>query len=78
MSLPNHIKWEQVVESHIGGATAGTFRAKVPGGWLLKSYEHTQNLMGQVGFEWRLGMVFVPDPDHMWQLDTIKVEAQNV
>ena len=45
-------------------------RAKVPGGWLVKAFEgvtHATIDQGMVdGWDWRLAMAFVPDPNHEW------------
>jgi len=48
-------------------------RAKVPGGWLVKAYEdvvHDTDSSGKVGgWDWRVAMAFVPDPDHSWEIE---------
>jgi len=47
-------------------------RAKVPGGWLVKAMENVMSTLPDgrtdTGYEWRLAMAFVPDPDHQWAL----------
>ena len=48
-------------------------RAKVFGGWLVKAYEgvhHPDNGIsaGGDGWDWRVSMAFVPDPDHKWSI----------
>jgi hypothetical protein len=51
---------------------AGTmWRAKVPGGWLVKDVQDvisdsdSQHLYGN-GYEWRSSICFVPDENHNW------------
>jgi len=50
-------------------------RAKVVGGWLVKAFEsvlHDQSGCGngmQEGWDWRVAMAFVPDPNHEWKLE---------
>ncbi|MCP3681824.1 MAG: hypothetical protein GY861_03965 [bacterium] len=46
-------------------------RAKVPGGWLVRTYTdvfHLDNGMssGGEGWDWRVAMTFVPDANHEW------------
>jgi len=47
-------------------------RAKVPGGWLVKAVEnvtHQTDHMGMAdGWDWRIALAFVPDPDHAWKI----------
>jgi len=51
----------------------GEWRAKVPGGWLVKITEEViDNLTSsigsrQTGFEWRPALAFIPDPSHEWE-----------
>ena len=40
-------------------------RAKVPGGWLVESYVGGQTADG-LGYG--LGLTFIPDPDHKWEV----------
>lgn len=60
--------WEEIQDDK---ATSGTFRAKVIGGWLVKSIEHVhislhEDMRPQDGYEWRVAMCFVPDANHEW------------
>ena len=45
-------------------------RAKVHGGWLVKAFEdvtHDTDHQGMAeGWDWRVAMAFVPDPNHEW------------
>lgn len=50
-------------------------RAKVFGGWLVKSYEHKEHAQYVDGFwlreqsqEMSVAMAFVPDPNYEWKL----------
>lgn len=60
------LEWEQIDDGHK--------RAKVPGGYLVKSYEevcspiHGQDAKPEFGYEWRVSMCFVPiDPRTGWK-----------
>ncbi len=50
------LEWERVKESGNGVGLSRTKRAKVPGGWLVKSRMADG-----------VGLTFVPDPDHTWE-----------
>jgi hypothetical protein len=55
--------WEQIDDYHQ--------RAKVFGGWLVKSYDDIYEDRGygqgyERGYQWRTAMCFVPDPRHVW------------
>jgi len=58
------LEWEQIDNYHR--------RAPIPGGWLVKAIEDVMRDMsasGQglmCGWEWRVSMCFVPDPNHEW------------
>ena len=58
------MEWEEIDENH--------HRAKVHGGWLVKTYEsvfHQSDINGmQDGWDWRVAMAFVPDPNHEWKI----------
>lgn len=57
--------WERIDNYHQ--------RAKVPGGWVLKAYEdvsHWNPNQGLVqGYDYRISMCFIPDPDHTWWVE---------
>lgn len=59
------LTWEQIDYYHQ--------RAKVPGGWLVKAYEdvtHDGTNMGHGmvnGWDWRVTMCFLPDPQYRWR-----------
>lgn len=62
------MKWEpeQIDDNHQ--------RMKVPGGWIVKAYENVCTFLGydydiRNGYEWRVAMCFVPDPNHEWEID---------
>jgi hypothetical protein len=48
-------------------------RAKVPGGWLVKTFENvthvTEHSGMNDGWDWRVAMAFVPDPNHEWVIE---------
>lgn len=58
------LEWEQIDNYHQ--------RARILGGWLVKAYEdvmqdrsaYGQGLIG--GWDFRIAMCFVPDPNHEW------------
>lgn len=60
------MEWEQV-EPELQ-------RVKVPGGWLVKAYTdviHYTPDFNQVmthGYDWRISICFVPDPNHEWKI----------
>lgn len=58
------MNWEQIDSNHL--------RTQVFGGWLVKAYEDvnhfTENGLQQ-GYDWRVAMTFVPDPQHEWALE---------
>lgn len=48
-----------------------TTRAKVYGGWLVKTYEDVMTNFDNrkdTGYEWRVAMAFVPDAKHEWEI----------
>jgi hypothetical protein len=53
------LRWEAIRNEGDSGRPQGTYRAKVPGGWLVE----TQNIAGSCG-----GLTFLPDPEHRWTL----------
>lgn len=58
------IDWEEI-ESNLQ-------RAKVRGGWLVKTFEdvtHRDEAGAQDGWDWRVAMTFVPDPNHEWEFE---------
>lgn len=62
----NLLDWQD-----ISGGNGLEFRAEVPGGWLVKVIEnvvHDKERAGMTGgWDWRVAITFVPDPEHMWQ-----------
>ncbi len=58
------LKWEMIDSYHK--------RAPIPGGWLVKAFEDVfedRSNYGQgivSGWQWRVTMCFVPDPNHEW------------
>jgi hypothetical protein len=58
------IEWEEIDGRGL------TFRAKVPGGWLIKALEvifHPEEyLMTKWGLDYRVTVTFIPDPIHEW------------
>lgn len=67
------MEWEQTDNGEL-------HRAKIPGGWLVKTYTAVVTVLPQsqmdmmdikerMGHEWRVAMCFVPDPEHEWRLE---------
>lgn len=68
------LEWEPIDQEHAGTM----FRARVPGGWLVKEVqdkalaypeEFKENVNGwryETGYEWRSSVTFVPDAEHEW------------
>lgn len=56
--------WEKIDDNHT--------RVKVFGGWIVKAFEdvsHQTEDRGIVeGWDWRISMCFVPDPNHEWNV----------
>ena len=67
MSEAPLLVWEDCTQSF---GTDNMYRAKVPGGWLVKSLmdiiivREYGNM--QQGYDWRAALVFIPDPLHTW------------
>ena len=59
------MEWERIDSYHE--------RAKVPGGWIFKAYADVCHLnpdyIHTTGYDFRVSVCFVPDPNHEWQLD---------
>jgi hypothetical protein len=55
------IEWQELSNSDTMHAGMETFRAKVPGGWLVIA----TNKQGA-------GVTFYPDPDHTWDGNSLK------
>ena len=58
-----NLEWEIIDDFHQ--------RAKIHGGWLVKAYENVcthweTNYTPQLGYEWRIAMCFIPDPNYEW------------
>lgn len=60
-----NLEFEQIDDFHQ--------RAKVIGGWVLKAYENvcetTPHNTFESGYNWRVAMCFIPDPNHEWQIE---------
>lgn len=60
------LRWESfgaLIDDKTAPSAPNLLRAKVPGGWLVR--ESHNSLRGEVA----LGLVYVPDPEHVWALD---------
>jgi len=59
------LNWKQIDNYHK--------RASIPGGWLVKAFEDVKedrSAYGQgmkAGWQWRIAICFVPDPNHEWK-----------
>lgn len=62
------MEWEQIDSCHQ--------RCKVLGGWLVKAYESVAHILPQGdcmdGWDWRVSMCFVPDPNHEWKINNVE------
>ncbi len=65
----NKIQWVAVPATGLSNVT--TYRAKVPGGWLVTTAASTGHVGGN-------GMAFVPDADHSWTLTTKPKTAKTI
>lgn len=64
------LNWEDIDQTHE--------RAKVFGGWIVKSSVDVlvsmhEDMQPTNGYEWRESMVFVPDPNHEWGKEPEKI-----
>ena len=66
-------KWERI--------DGFTERAMVPGGWLVKVSEDVTHLTEyngmDSGWDWRIAIAFVPDPQHAWE-PVLPVDTEGV
>ncbi len=64
-SLASHLEWKLVEETYDPDKPPKgyTYRAKVPGGWLVAVWAGKDESHGLGG-----GLTFVPDPTHGWSL----------
>ena len=65
------LDWEDI------GGQEPCKRAKVFGGWLVKTFDDRHVLMHedaapQIGYEWQTSICFVPDTNHSWGNDNSK------
>ena len=68
------LKWERLGVDDTGDIKdewMETYRAAVPGGWLVTVWADVEVKTGPVppGW-WGGGVTFVPDPEHAWVADT--------
>ena len=64
--MPMHnLHWELLDETYSTASKPDgfTYRAKVPGGWLVAVWAGTPQK-----HEWGGGLTFVPDPTHSWDV----------
>lgn len=60
----NKLKWEKVED--------GMYRSRTPTGWLVRECGEVAHIGPELneyvttGYDWRVAMVFVPDPDGVW------------
>lgn len=62
-----NLHWELLQETYSAASRPDgfTYRAKVPGGWLVAVWAGTDNDQGLGG-----GLTFLPDPTHGWDVAT--------
>lgn len=65
------IYWEHLGTVHAGLIT-DTYRAKVPGGWLIQIQRYTADHSAHTG-----GLTFYPDPNHEWDGNSIQSESDH-
>jgi len=53
--IKERFEWELL--KRINSPYASTYRAKVPGGWIVLHWSETKS------------MVFIPDPNHEWKVN---------
>jgi len=63
--VTNNLEWQEI-DKHRGWGNNLTFRAPIPGGWLVKTLWSANDGGG-------VGITFVPDPNNEW---IINVEKQ--
>lgn len=78
--MTEELKWEELPSNHdvvdrspnnIGRIQVHHYRARVPGGWLVK---FTKTIVeGGAG-----GMVLVNDPNHEWQIETVEEKKERL
>jgi len=71
VTIPKII-WEKL-DSEVGGKQTNSkvWRAKVPGGWLVRMHSIKEEADSSHGtplvYSWGYGgLTFIPDPDHTW------------
>lgn len=62
-----NLTWEQIEHDH----SCHIFRARIPGGWLVRCDEIRYKNLGsriteEASSDWRSAITFVPDPEHRW------------
>lgn len=69
MIHPPPLTWEDIDNYHQ--------RAKVFGGWLVKAMEEvvhdTEHQGMRGGWDFRVAMCFVPDPEYKWEVETTEM-----
>ena len=60
---PKQLEWQLIQAT--GFTNCKTYRAMVPGGWLVSTAQTGGTPVGT-------GTTFVPDPDHSWNIQTIR------
>jgi hypothetical protein len=56
-------KWEELSINDTSKLKHSTYRSKVIGGWVL------MNNIGLASYGLTQGMVFIPDPEHRWEIE---------
>jgi hypothetical protein len=62
------IVWEHLSTVH-GGMITDTYRARVPGGWLVQVQRSTGDNSASTG-----GLAFYPDPNHEWDGNSVQCQ----
>lgn len=63
-------KWEKVED--------GMYRTRTPSGWLVRESSEVAHIGNDkneyitTGYDWRVSLTFVPDPDGLWLLEDEK------
>lgn len=74
MGKPGQLEWKRVKEVYGGKdtPTCSTYRAEVPGGWLVSVWSGQNPSLKNKDTNlqtWGGGVTFVPDQHHKWDLE---------
>lgn len=72
------MEWEKIKDPH----GDRLFRAKVPGGWLVKVVDevYTRRFPDEeavIGCEWSTSITFIPDAGYSWSINVHNINSHN-